>query len=163
MLRRVLLSAAFAAGLASSASAATQHFHALLTGKMEVPPTTGKGTGTFAASLDTTTKVLSYTLTFDGLTGPATAAHIHGPAAKGANAGVVVPLGGGAPTSPLSGTATLTAEQIKDLQTGKDYVNVHTDANKGGEIRGQVVHGGLPKPKPHTAAKPAPAPAKTTS
>jgi hypothetical protein len=154
MLRRVLLAAAFAAGLAFSASAATQHFHAMLTAKAEVPPTTGKGTGTFAAALDTTTKVLTYTLTFDGLTGPATAAHIHGPAAKGANAGVVVPLGSGAPTSPLSGTTTLTAAQVKDLESGKDYVNVHTDANKGGEIRGQVVHGVLPKPKPHTAAKP---------
>lgn len=147
MLRRVLLAAVFAAGVVSSASAATQQFHATLTNKAEVPPTIGKGTGSFTGSLDTASKVLTYTLTFDGLSGPATAAHIHGPAAKGANAGVVVPLGAASPTSPVTGTATLTAEQIKDLLAGKDYVNVHTDANKGGEIRGTVVHGAMPKPK----------------
>ncbi len=155
MLRRVVLAAVFAAGLVSSASAATQHFHAMLNGKSEVPPTTSKGTGTFAGDLDTSTKVLSYTLTFDGLTGPATTAHIHGPAAKGANAGVVTPLGTGAPTSPVTGTATLTPDQIKDMAAGKYYVNVHTDANKSGEIRGSVLHGALPKPKHAAAAAPA--------
>lgn len=154
MLRRALLAAVFAAGLVSSASAATQHYHAMLNGKSEVPPTTSKGTGTFDASLDTNTKVLSYTLTFDGLSGPATAAHIHGPAAKGANAGVVTPLGTGAPTSPVTGTATLTPEQIKDMAAGKYYVNVHTDANKGGEIRGTIMHGALPKAKTTAAVKP---------
>lgn len=151
MLRRVLLAAALTAAVVSTASAATQQFHATLTAKSEVPPTASKGTGTFVGSLDTVSKVLTYTLTFDGLTGPATAAHIHGPAAKGANAGVEVPLGAASPTSPVTGTATLTPEQVKDLQGGKDYVNVHTDANKGGEIRGTVVHGAMPKPK----AKPA--------
>jgi CHRD domain len=147
MLRRVVLATVFAAGVAFSASAATQQYHALLNGKSEVPPTSSKGTGTFAASLDTTSKVLTYTLTFEGLTGPATAAHIHGPAAKGANAGVVVPLGSGAPTSPVNGTATLTDEQIADLRAGKYYANVHTEANKAGEIRGTIVHGALPKGK----------------
>jgi hypothetical protein len=145
MLSRVTLAAVFAAGLITSASAATQQYHATLSGKSEVPPTTSKGTGSFTGSLDTNTKVLTYTLTFDGLSGPATAAHIHGPAAKGQNAGVVAPLGSGAPTSPVNGTLTLTADQMKDLQAGKDYANVHTDANKGGEIRGTIVHGGMPK------------------
>ncbi len=141
MFRRALLAAVFAAGLVTSASAATQHYHAVLDGKSEVPPTTSQGTGTFAASLDTSSKVLTYTLNFQGLTGPATAAHIHGPAAKGANAGVVTPLGTANPTSPVTGTATLTPEQIKDLRSGKYYVNVHTDANKSGEIRGALLHG----------------------
>jgi hypothetical protein len=153
MLRRVLLAAIVTAGLVPAASAAThtQKYHAVLNAKSEVPPTTSTGTGTFVASLDTSSKVLTYTLTFDGLTGPATAAHIHGPAAKGANAGVVVPLGSGAPVSPVNGTATLTPEQISDMRAGKYYVNVHTEANKGGEIRGQVARGPLPKAKPKTA------------
>jgi hypothetical protein len=142
-----MLAAVIAAGMVSPAFAATRYYHATLDAKSEVPPTTSTGTGTFAASLDTKTMVLSYTLTFDGLTGPATAAHIHGPAAKGANAPVITPLATGAPTSPDTGTATLTADQIKDLSAGKYYVNVHTAANKGGEIRGQILHGKLPKAK----------------
>ena len=89
------------------------------------------------ATLNTATKELTYTLTFDNLTGPATAAHFHGPAAAGANAGVVVPLGNN-PTSPIHGSKTLTDAQIADLEAGKWYVNVHTAANPGGEIRGQV-------------------------
>ncbi len=73
-----------------------------------------------------------------GLSGPATAAHFHGPAAAGANAGVVVPIGNN-PPSPTTGSATLTDDQIKDLEAGKWYANVHTEANKGGEIRGQMM------------------------
>jgi hypothetical protein len=60
---------------------------------------------------------------------------------------VITPLGSGTLSSPVTGTATLTADQIKDMAAGKYYVNVHTAANKGGEIRGQVLHGKLPKPK----------------
>jgi hypothetical protein len=155
MLKGTLLAAVFAVGFLSSASAATQHYHAYMNGKSEVPPTTSKGTGTTSATLDTKTKVLSYTVTFENLTGPAAAAHFHGPAAKGANAPVAVPIGGASPTSPITGTATLTDEQIKQLQTGKWYVNVHTAANKGGEIRGQVLKGALAKPKAAAAMKPA--------
>jgi hypothetical protein len=154
MLRNALLAAVLAAGFVSTASAATQQFHATLNGKNEVPPTASTGTGTLAASLDTKTKTLSYTLTFDGLTGPATAAHFHGPAAMGTNGPVAVPIGGANPTSPVTGSATLTDDQIKDLRAKKWYVNVHTAANKGGEIRGQVLRGALPKPKSTAAMKP---------
>ncbi len=94
----------------------------------------GKGAGTF--TLDPATKGLTYTVTFEGLTGPATVAHIHGPAEPGANAGPVAPLAG--TTSPLTGTATLTDAQIAELNAGKYYVNIHTGANRGGEIRGQI-------------------------
>ena len=65
------------------------------------------------------------------------AAHIHGPAEPGANAPPVVPFANAA--SPISGTATLTDAQAADLMAGKYYVNVHTAANRGGEIRGQIV------------------------
>jgi hypothetical protein len=80
--------------------------------------------------------VLTYKVTYSGLTGPATMGHIHGPALPGANAGVVVPFAN--PASPVSGTATLTAAQIADLTAGKYYANIHTAANPGGEIRGQI-------------------------
>src|ERR1700761_6125811 len=138
MFRRVLLATVLSAAFATMASAATVNYAANLTGPREVPATTSKGTGKFDATLDTTTKVLTYTLTFQNLSGPATAAHLHGPASRTASAGVMVPLGDKGPTSPVSGTATLTDDQIKALQAGQTYVNVHTAANPGGEIRGQV-------------------------
>jgi hypothetical protein len=137
MLRTSLLAAIFAVGWLSAASAALVNFSATLTSASEVPPKTSAGTGDALATLDTATKTLTYTVTFQNLTGPATAAHFHGPAAAGANAGVVVPLGNN-PTNPIHGTATLTDAQIADLEAGKWYVNVHTAANPGGEIRGQV-------------------------
>jgi hypothetical protein len=105
--------------------------------KTEVPPKTSDGTGTVKATLDTTTKVLTWDATFSGLTGPATMAHFHGPAAAGANAGVVVPWPAAA--SPVHGSKELTDAQISDLEAGKWYANVHTAANPGGEIRGQMV------------------------
>ena len=50
----------------------------------------------------------------------------------------MVPLSGTL-TSPIKGDATLTDAQLADLQAGRWYLNIHTDANKGGELRGQVV------------------------
>ncbi len=132
--------AVLAAGLVSGAARAEmKHFAAHLTAAQEVPPKDSKGTGELAATLDTATKTLTYTLTYSGLTGPATAAHFHGPADPGKNAGVVVPIK--PPESPAKGTATLTDDQIAQLEAGKWYVNVHTKANPGGEIRGQVQAG----------------------
>jgi hypothetical protein len=95
---------------------------------------TGAGSGTF--TLDPATKVLTYHVEYANLSGPAMAAHIHGPADPGANAPPVVPFASAA--NPIDGTATLTDAQIADLKAGKWYVNVHTAANRGGEIRGQI-------------------------
>jgi hypothetical protein len=63
--------------------------------------------------------------------------HFHGPAAVGANAGVIVPFQGSV-ESPIKGKATITADQAKDLLAGMWYINIHTKENPGGEIRGQV-------------------------
>jgi CHRD domain len=138
MFRTSLLTAAFAIGCLSAASAATIDFRGTLSGKTEVPPTTSNASGDVLATLDTGSKKLTYTITYIGLSGPATAAHFHGPAAAGANAGVAVPIGSN-PASPSSGSVTLTDAQIKDLEAGNWYANVHTEANKGGEIRGQLM------------------------
>ena len=86
---------------------------------------------------DNASKKLSWKITYSGLSGPATAAHFHGPAEAGANAGVAVAIPN-AGTSPVEGSATLTDAQAADLMAGKYYINVHTAANPGGEIRGQV-------------------------
>ena len=129
-----------AALLAACAGNANQKtFHASLSPTQEVPPTASAGTGNATVMLDTGTKVASWSVTYSGLTGPAGAAHIHGPAAPGANAGVVVNIGANGLASPIQGSATLTDAQIADLMAGKDYINIHTAANKGGEIRGQLV------------------------
>ena len=101
----------------------------------EVPPNASGASGTAKVDLDG--NVLKWTVTYSGTTGPVTAGHFHGPAMAGANAGVVVPFP--APlTSPITGTATLTAAQVADLKAGLWYVNLHTAANPGGELRGQV-------------------------
>lgn len=114
---------------------------AVLAGENEVPPVTTTAGGMAWIAVDTATNELTWTVEFQGLTGPATGAHFHGPAEAGANAGVVVPLGAaGAPLeSPLQGAAQLTAEQAAQLVAGQWYLNIHTAANVGGEIRGQVV------------------------
>lgn len=120
----------------SYSQAATETFKGTLSGGSEVPPVTSSGTGSATVTLDTATKQVKYTVTYSGLSGAATAAHIHCGAAAGANAGVAVPFPNAA--SPISGTATMTDAQIADLEAGKCYVNIHTAANKGGEIRAQL-------------------------
>jgi hypothetical protein len=112
-------------------------FKADLNGASEVPPVTTAGKGNATASLDTATKILTWTVDYSGTSGPVTAAHIHGPGAPGANAGVLVSLGANL-ASPIKGTATLTDAQISDLEAGRTYINLHTADNKGGEIRGQL-------------------------
>ncbi|MEO8079450.1 MAG: CHRD domain-containing protein [Caldimonas sp.] len=110
---------------------------AQLSGASEVPPTSSTGSGKAVVNLDRGTKVLTWTVTYGGTTGPVTAGHLHGPAMPGANAGVVVPFKGSM-ASPITGSATLTDAQIADLEAGKWYVNLHTAAHPAGEIRGQV-------------------------
>jgi hypothetical protein len=122
---------------APTAFAETVNLKASLKASDSVPPNTSNGTGSLQATYDTANKQLTYTVTYSGLTGNATAAHFHGPAEPGKTAGVVVPVQGSV-ASPIKGTATLTDAQAADLLAGKWYFNVHTEANKPGEIRGQV-------------------------
>lgn len=138
MFRRSLVLASFAVMFAGAASAATVKFHATLNAASEVPPGNSTGSGEATASLDTATYELTYDVTFKGFSSDVTAAHIHGPAEAGKNAGVAVPLGN-APTSPIHGTAKLTPEQEQQLTAGMMYVNVHTKNHPSGAIRGQLM------------------------
>ncbi len=133
------LALAVAAGfaLASPAMAEVITYKVNLVSSAEVPPNDSAGTGTVTITFDTATKKLSWEGTYSGLTGPETAAHFHGPAEPGKNASVVIPIS--ATSSPFKGTADLTDAQAADLLAGHWYVNVHTEAHKGGELRAQVV------------------------
>ncbi len=133
----MLATLALGAAVAFAGSASADKMKAALDGKAEVPPNASAGTGTADIDYDAASKKLSWKVTYSGLSGPATAAHFHGPAATGANAGVKVPIANPG-TSPVEGSATLNDEQAADLMAGKYYVNIHTAANPGGEIRGQV-------------------------
>jgi len=121
--------------------AATESFKADLKGSSEVPPNETKGTGTVTATYDPATKELSWKGSYSGLTGDVTAAHFHGPAEVGKNAGVQIWISEkGKPfESPFKGSAKLSDAQASDLMNGQWYVNIHTKANPGGEIRGQLV------------------------
>ena len=131
ILRSTAAAIAFAGALAlaTPSMAAMMNFKASLSGKSEVPANTTAGSGSVTATYDTDSKKLTWKGSYSGLTGPATAAHFHGPAAEGKNAG-------NGPS--FEGSATLTDAQAKALMDGDMYVNVHTVTNKGGEIRGQL-------------------------
>ncbi|MER9654900.1 CHRD domain-containing protein [Mesorhizobium sp. M0152] len=121
----------------SPVMAETVKYKATLDGGQQSPSVTTKGKGSATLTFDTTKKKLSWNVKYSGLSGPASAAHIHGPAAMGANADPVIPFKGKL-KSPIKGSATLTDAQAADLEAGKYYVNVHTKANPDGEIRGQI-------------------------
>jgi uncharacterized protein (TIGR03118 family) len=113
------------------------HIPVTLNGASEVPSVTTSATGT--ASLTFFGNQLHYTVSYSGLTGPATGSHIHGPAPAGSNAPVIVPfVTPSGMSGSISGTASLTSTQLDYLLSGQTYVNVHSTTNTGGEIRGQV-------------------------
>ena len=152
--RMLPLAAALGALLAALAAPAatlavdplTPAFGGPLDGAQEVPAivTGATGEGTLVISADNTT--IWYVIDYSGLSGPVVAAHIHVGAA-GVGGGVILPLTPSA--SPMVGTLTAAdfmssgaittfAEALAALKTGGTYFNLHTAANPGGEIRGQI-------------------------
>lgn len=113
-------------------------FSTQMTGSNQVPRVATAATGRADAVLNKETGLLRWKLSFTGLSGPATAGHFHGPAAIGTTGNIALAFKG-AVKSPLEGRATLTAAQAADLLAGKWYVNIHTAAHPGGEIRGQLI------------------------
>jgi hypothetical protein len=139
-MRSYLALAALAVFAASPAFAEMTHYKANLTGAAETPPNDSKGTGKVDATYDSGAKMLNWTIDYSGLTGPAVAAHFHGPAPAGKAAGIEVPLTGSL-DSPIKGSAALTDAQAKELMDGMMYFNIHTAEHKGGELRGQMEKG----------------------
>ncbi len=142
--RRILVLAACTAGIASLAvasNAAPESFKVALSGAQQVPAVETPGKGTADLTYDPATRMLTWSISYEGLSAPATMAHFHGPAAAGKNGPVTLWLSkqGTPPASPIKGEATLTPEQAAQFTAGDWYVNVHTGAHPGGEIRGQVM------------------------
>src|SRR3989449_8740147 len=105
-----------------------------LSGANEVPPvtTSGSGSGSFRVGPD---GAVSGSVTTTGVQG--TMAHIH-QGAKGRNGPVIIPLTKSGDTYTVPSGAKLTDAQMQAFKAGGLYVNVHTNANKGGEVRGQL-------------------------
>lgn len=139
----LLVSIGLVLGLAACSAAVQLNFSAELTSDAEVPAPDLDGatpSGSATATLNEAEDTLTVSGDFAGLTGPATAAHIHGPAEEGEAAGVVFPLDVDlAASGELSGTwDDITESEVQQLRDGLFYINVHTDLNGPGEIRGQL-------------------------
>ena len=141
--RRTALPFILAMGLVwtGAANAASLSFKVPLSGAESVPPIDTSGTGTANLTYDPATRVLTWDISYSGLSSPVTMAHFHGPAKKGENAKPVIWITtqGKTPTNPIKGSATLTPEQAQQFLAGEWYANVHTESHPAGEIRGQVI------------------------
>ena len=122
----------------SAPSDRIEGFVAQLSGAQEVPALSGTGTGSAEVVYDHRTQSIRWSVAFQGLSGPVTAAHLHGPAGPGQNASVVVPFDGNLNSQPLKGESRITAEQFGQLASGQWYVNLHTARHPQGEVRGQL-------------------------
>ncbi|UCD75324.1 MAG: PQQ-dependent sugar dehydrogenase [Phycisphaerales bacterium] len=129
---------------AIGASAETVDFTITIDGSQLNPPVDTAGSGSGTATLDTSTNLFSWEITFNGLEGTQTAAHFHGaaPYCNVAGVQIVLPLG-----SPIMGSETLTAQQAADVLAGLWYINIHSDLHPPGEIRGQVMPAPLTNPR----------------
>ena len=124
-----------------AARAASTSFKVSLTGAQSVPAVETSGSGTADITYDPATRVVTWNISYSGLSSPTTMAHFHGPAKAGENAPPVIWLStqGSAPANPITGSATLTPEQAQQFLAGQWYVNVHSQSHPAGEIRGQVI------------------------
>lgn len=145
-----LLALAAAGTLALPAAAEEMKFMAELTGAAQVPPVETAATGMADVTVDTTAMTISWMVTYEGLSDDPVAGHFHGPATPEETAPPVIDLTvdmeeGDAveevSADIMEGSSALTAEQMADLEAGLLYINIHTEQNPDGEIRGQVVEG----------------------
>lgn len=119
---------------APAALAEMVNFKTDLKSSEEVPPNDSPAAGTAEVTLDTDANKVSWKIAHQGLTGEPTAAHVHGPAKMGENAGPVVDISG----SINEGSADVTPEQAQMIRDGNTYINIHTAQYPDGEIRGQL-------------------------
>ncbi|MCI0676102.1 MAG: PQQ-dependent sugar dehydrogenase [Phycisphaerales bacterium] len=141
----VIATWASSALLCGAVSAQTLSFNMTIDGGQETPPNTATATGVGTATLDTVSNLFSWNISFSGLSAAQTGAHFHGPALQCFPAGIVIALPNG---SPIVGSAILTATQADQVKAGRWYVNIHSTAFPGGEIRGQVMPVPLDDPVP---------------
>jgi hypothetical protein len=120
----------------------TMQVSGTLSGSNVVPAVSASGSGTFTGTFIPSTMVLNYTVTYAGLTGAPTGAHLHYGDAKHKTAAPTVPFPPASlPTTTsgtFSGTATLSFVQADSLKAGRIYANIHTTANSGGELRANL-------------------------
>lgn len=148
MMRSLAVIALATASVALPANAGTM-FTASLSGLEEVPPNLSRGYGFSSIWLNDTEDSIAVDLSFYDLTAGATAAHIHGPANPGVNAGALFPFALGPLIGQTNGVVpqhmfAISPTQVNTLKSGQYYVNVHTSVFPGGEIRGQ--YNAIPEP-----------------
>jgi hypothetical protein len=132
------LACAAAFAFASPSQAEILHYKVSASSAQEVPPVDGKGTAKVKVTYNTDTKLLTWDGTYSNLSGPPYAAHFHLGTPKD-NGAVVIPIFGDKDSqSPFKGSTTLTVDQVKHLMAGKLYLQIHTDAHRDGEVRGQL-------------------------
>jgi len=141
--RRVAILTLCLTGIAASAvtsKAAAETFKVALAGAQQVPPIETSGSGTADLTYDPATRMLTWSVSYSGLSSPVTMAHFHA-AGAGKNGPVAIWISkkGEPVASPIKGEATLTPEQAQQFAAGDWYINVHTQEHPAGEIRGQAV------------------------
>ena len=130
------VASAMASANAPATSLKTAKLTAFLTVNQSIPaPASARGSGKFTATVSGRT--IRWRITFKGMTGPVGAAHIHAALAGRANPAPAVSLCGPC-RSGQTGRATASAAVLKKIMGGATYVNLHTEKNAGGEIRGQI-------------------------
>lgn len=155
MIRSAAVLAALA--VAGAAQAQTVILTAVVNGAQEVPAVTTPASGTATLTIDVATRAFSLDLAFGTLTAPVTVAHIHR-APAGVNGPVIIgldgiPLSGGRPSwnliapgitsfnsaGPVNAPFLFPATELANLLAGNTYINIHSSAFPGGEIRGQLI------------------------
>lgn len=137
----VLVASSMAIAWTGLVQAESSSFKVPLTGAECGPLVATGGTGAADLTYEPATRVVTWNITYSGLSSATTLAHFHGPAAQGQRGPVVIWLAaqGSLPGNPIAGQATLTPEQALQFTAGDWYVNLHTQSYPGCELRGQVL------------------------
>jgi len=141
-MRRLLVLLAMLGSTVSLPTFAQSYFTAQFSGAQEVPPVATTGTGFGRVTLNAAETQITVSMYYTTVNGTVTVGHIHGPANVGANGPVVFnlnPTAGVNTGSVVAATFSITSTQVTELKNGRLYFNVHSIANPGGEIRGQII------------------------
>jgi hypothetical protein len=124
----------------AAALAAPENFQVQLSGAAQVPAVQTQGTATADLTYDPDTRMLTWSVTYSGLSSAVTMAHFHvGAEGKNGKPAIWLTKQGSPVSSPITGQATLTTAQARQLLAGRWYINLHTQEHPAGEVRGQVM------------------------